>query len=335
MHTLEMNTQSLHYWGVVSTRGGRQVANSADRPRAFQPAPPDKEPTLSTEQTFTATTAGRIWADVISNVGTVDVTVDPHLEHAEITVRTNSDEGPIADAVRSTTVREHVSNGLNVFEVRVPKADGGGTTMQIGGSHFSFSGNSGVSIGGGNFGVINTGEMTGAVISGGDIWVGGRQVVSDGRVVAEQGTVVGGPGVGTIAIEVKVPTLSSVRLETTSADLRVLRGDLQFLDVRSISGDVEAKGVHTLRGNTTSGDFEVESIDARVDVNSVSGDLEIGAYNGSDFRASTVSGDISVTATPAATGSIDASTVSGNVTTRNVAQLHERVSTISGRHRRR
>ncbi|MFE0201069.1 hypothetical protein ACFW0I_35770 [[Kitasatospora] papulosa] len=134
---------------------------------------------MSTEQTFTATNAGQIWADVISHVGTVNVTVDPSLTHAEITVRTGSDEGPIAEAVRNTTVREHVSNGINVFEVRVPKVNGGaGTVMQIGGSTFSFSGGSGIQVGGNNFGVINTGEMTGAVISGGDIWVGGQKVVA-------------------------------------------------------------------------------------------------------------------------------------------------------------
>ncbi|MEU4128651.1 S1 family peptidase [Streptomyces wuyuanensis] len=85
----------------IATRGGRQVANSAGRPGPSNPHHPTREPTLSTEQTFTATTAGQIWADVISHVGTVSVTVDPSLTHAEITVRTGSDEGPIAEAVRN------------------------------------------------------------------------------------------------------------------------------------------------------------------------------------------------------------------------------------------
>ncbi|MGP4001533.1 DUF4097 family beta strand repeat-containing protein [Streptomyces sp. 8N706] len=287
---------------------------------------------MSTEQTFTATNAGQIWADVISHVGTVNVTDDPSLTHAEITVRTGSDEGTIADAVRNTTVREHVSNGINVFEVRVPKVNGGaGTVMQIGGSTFSFSGGStGV---GQNFGVVS-GSVTGMTISNGDVIIGGRKVVENGRVVAEQGTVVIGAGTGTIVVDVKVPDLSSVRLETTSADLRV-RGDLQVLDIRSVSGDVEAEGVHTLRGNTTSGDVEAERVEARVDVNSVSGDIEIGAYNGSEFRAITVSGDIEVSATPAASGFFTATTVSGDVSTRGAEHLQPRVSTISGKIRRR
>ncbi|NUP81051.1 MAG: DUF4097 family beta strand repeat protein [Nonomuraea sp.] len=286
---------------------------------------------MSTSQTFTATAAGAVWTDVISHVGAVNVTVDRSLKHAVITVSTGDDEGPLADAVRGTTKRESKYQNLDCVTIRVPEVQG--STMTMGNSTFRFSGGSMVV--GQNFGVVNTGSMTGMTISNGDIIIGGRKVVENGRVVAEQGTVVSGSGMGTITVDVKLPSdLSSVRLETTSADLNV-DSDLQVLDVHSVSGDVEAKGVHTLRGNTTSGDFEVERVDARVDVTSVSGDIEIGAYSGSEFRANTVSGDVHVSATPAASGSIDANTVSGDVTTRGTSQLHERVRTVSGRHRRR
>ncbi|MGY3685111.1 DUF4097 family beta strand repeat-containing protein [Streptomyces sp. TE33382] len=286
---------------------------------------------MSAKQTFTATTSGRIWADVISQTGTVNVTVDPTLKNALITVSTPDTEGPVADAVRNTTSREHVSNGLNVLEVRVPKIPG--NTVQMGNSSFNFSG--GNMVVSQNYGVV-TGSVTGMTISNGDVYVGGRKVVENGRVVAEQGTVVGGAGgSGRITIDVRVPDLSSVRLDTTSGDLQVLQGDLQVLDVRSVSGDVEAKGVHTLRGNLTSGDVEVERVEARVDIASVSGDIEIGAYNGSELRATSVSGDITVSATPAATGSFTASTVSGDVTTRGAEHLSPRVSTVSGRVRPR
>ncbi|MFE4019304.1 DUF4097 family beta strand repeat-containing protein [Streptomyces sp. NPDC059101] len=284
---------------------------------------------MSTSQTFTATAAGAIWTDVISPIGTVNVAVDPTLKHAVITVSTGDDEGPLADAVRGATKHESRYQNLDCLTVRVPEVEG--NTMTMGNSTFRFSGGSMVV--GQNFGVVR-GSVTGMTISNGDVIIGGRKVVSNGCVVAERGTVVSGGGMSTLTVDVKLPSdQSSVRLDTTSADLTV-RGDLQVLDVRSISGDVRASGVHTLRGNTTSGDVEVDRVDARVDVTSVSGDIEIGAYNGSEFRATSVSGDVDVSATPAATGSIDANSVSGDVITRGTRQLHERVRTVSGRHRR-
>ncbi|MFE6270473.1 DUF4097 family beta strand repeat-containing protein [Streptomyces goshikiensis] len=284
---------------------------------------------MTTSQTFTATAAGPLWTDVISHVGTVTVTIDPTLTNAVVTVSTGDDDGPIADAVRGTTTQESTHQALNCLTICVPEVEGNTMT---GNSTFRFNGNS-VMVGQ-NFGVIH-GSVTGMTISNGDITIGGRKVVSNGRVVAEQGTVVSGGGMGTITVDVRLPSeMSSVRLETTSADLTV-HGDLQVLDVTSVSGDVKARGVHTLRGNTTSGHFEVDRVDARLDITSVSGDIEIGAYNGSEFRAQTVSGDVHVSATPAATGSIDATTVSGDVTTRGTSHLHERVRTATSKRRSR
>ncbi|MFC5230016.1 DUF4097 family beta strand repeat-containing protein, partial [Streptomyces fimbriatus] len=262
---------------------------------------------MSTEKTFTASTAGRIFADLISKVGTVNVYVDAALKTAEITVRTSDNEGPLADAVNGATHREYDYNGTRVLEVHVPEVEGGvfgGTNVvQIGGSRFSFNG-----------GVINTGSMTGVTISNGDVWVGGQRVVSNGRVVAEQGAVVGGSGSGTITADVKVPSLSSFRLDTTSADLTVHGGDLQVLEVRSVSGDVDATAAHTLRANMTSGDLNISRVEGRADLQSVSGDIEIGLYRGSDFRANAVSGDIEVRVHEEARGEFSASTVSGDVT---------------------
>jgi hypothetical protein len=279
---------------------------------------------LSTEKTFTATTAGALFVDVISGIGTVNVTVDRTLKNAQITVRTTDDEGPIADAVRDTKSDERTSNGLNVLEVRVPQINGGGTfigggsfsttTMSVGGRSFTFTGSGGVSM------------------VGGDIYMGGKKIVENGRVIAEQGTVVG--GTGTITIDVRIPELSSVRLDTTSADLNV-NGDLQVLDVRSISGDVHADGVHTLRTDMTSGDVRVRKVDARVDAHSVSGDVDIKTYTGSDLRVNAVSGDVDIEVTPAATGPFDVSTVSGDINVPGTEHLRPRLSSVSGRVRPR
>jgi hypothetical protein len=313
-----MQTRSLH---TLITASEKDSGNDSGKPQ--------REPTLSTEKTFTATTAGRIFADLISHVGTVNVFVEPSLKNAEITVRTSDNEGPLADAVNGTTHREYDYNGTNVLEVRVPRVEGGvfggGTNVvQIGGSRFSFNG-----------GVINTGTMTGVTISNGDVWVGGQRVVSNGRVVAEQGAVVGGSGTGTITVDVKVPSLSSFRLDTTSADLTVHGGDLQILEVKSVSGDVDATAAHTLRANMTSGDLNISRVEGRADLHSVSGDIEIGLYRGSEFRANAVSGDIDVRVHQEATGEFSASTVSGDVTTTGADHLRPRVSTVSGKHRRR
>ncbi|MGW7268273.1 DUF4097 family beta strand repeat-containing protein [Streptomyces sp. NPDC054842] len=283
---------------------------------------------MSTEKTFTASTAGRIFADLISHIGAINVFVEPTRKNAQFIIRTGDNEGPLADAVNGTTHREYDYNGTHVLEVRVPQVEGAnfGSTnvVQIGGSRFSFSG-----------GVINTGSMTGVTISNGDVWVGGQRVVSNGRVVAEQGSVVGSGSTGTITVDVHVPSLSSFRLDTTSGDLTVHGGDLQALEVKSVSGDVDATAAHTLRATLTSGDLNISRVEGRADLNSVSGDIEIGLYRGSSFRANAVSGDIDVRVHEEATGIFDVSTVSGDVTTVGATHLNPRVSTFSGKHRRR
>ncbi|MFD5342313.1 DUF4097 family beta strand repeat-containing protein [Streptomyces anulatus] len=286
---------------------------------------------MTTSQTFTATAAGAVWADIISPVGAVTVTVDPALTHAVITVSTTDDEGPLAEAVANATHREHPYRGMECIRVDIPEPRGA-TAVGGGGSRYHFS--VGRTVVAQHIGTVK-GSVTGMVVSNGDIVIGGRKIVSNGRVVAPEGTVVQGGVAGTINVDVRLPSdRSSVRLETASADLTV-RGDLQILDVHSVSGDVLAEGVDTLRVATTSGDAEAQRVDCRVDVSTVSGDVHIGAYSGSEFRINSVSGDILVSATPAADGEMDISTVSGDITTRGTVELDERVSTALGDHYRR
>lgn len=279
-----------------------------------------------TEKTFTASAALPTVADITSHVGQVTVTVNPHLKTAQVKVHTADTEGPFADAVNNTTITEQNAGSETRVRINVPKVNGGGTNVvQVGRSRFSF---------GGNYGVINTGSMTGVTISDGDIWMGGQQIVSGGRVVAEQGAVVSGGGFGTITVEVQLPANSSIDLQTTSADLNIT-GDLNDLRFHTVSGDIDAQGVRTLSGNTTSGDIEVERLGVSASVSSVSGDVEVGSYSGTSFSANTVSGDIELTATPAATGAVNVSSVSGDVTTRGAGHLNVRPSTVSGRVRNR
>lgn len=277
---------------------------------------------MSTQQTFTAKHDGPVFADLTSHTGTVTVTVDPTLIHAQVTVSTPDDQGPAADAVRNTTFGEYTS-GEHAIALDVPRTSGGSngavqSVVSIGGSCFEF-----------NSGVVNTGTITGAVISNGDVWVGGQQVVAGGRVVAQAGTVVSG-GTGRVTLDVRVPANSSVYLKTTSADLNV-RGDLQRLSVKSVSGDIQATGVHTIAVTTTSGAVEIERIETHADIVTVSGRIEVGAYNGSQLHARTVSGDIRISATPAATpaSTLTAETVSGDITLRGTDRLNPHTRTIS------
>lgn len=264
-----------------------------------------------TEQTFTTTTTGALTAEVISHIGQITVRVDRAAKHATATVRTTDTEGPAADAVREATLEERGGT----LRVRVPQIDGGiHNQVNIGGNSISFNGG------------------VGTVISGGDIYVAGRRIVSNGRVVAQQGTVIGGSGSGSVTVLLTLPPSSSLRVTTTSADLEIL-GGLKALDVHSVSGDVQAQDVHDLIGQNTSGDIEVERVTGFVSINTISGDTEIGAYGGGGFRANSVSGDILVSATPDASGEVTVNTVSGDINTRGVGHLDVRSGTVSGKER--
>ncbi|MBL1086798.1 DUF4097 family beta strand repeat protein [Streptomyces actinomycinicus] len=280
-----------------------------------------------TEKTFTASAALPAVADITSHVGQVIVTVNPQLTTAQVKVHTADAEGPLADAVNNTTITEQNVGRESRLRISVPKVDGGisgaSTVVQVGGSRFSFNG-----------GIVNTGSMTGVTMSGGDIWVGGQKIVSGGRVVAEQGAVVSGSGVGTITVEVQLPSYSSVDLTTTSADLNIA-GALNELRFHTVSGDVNAQGVRVLSGNTTSGDIAARYVSESLSVSSVSGDIEVESYSGTSFSANTVSGDIELAATLSATGAVNVSSVSGDVTTRGAGHLDLRPSTVSGRVRNR
>ncbi|MFJ9188457.1 DUF4097 family beta strand repeat-containing protein [Streptomyces anulatus] len=290
---------------------------------------------MTTTRTFTAGANGAVWADITSPVGAVTVTVDPTITRAVITLSTAQDEGPLAEAVAAVTHREHAYRGMQCIRVDVPQARTEDAPAFHGGSGstYNFGRNSVLTQ---HFGTIN-GSVTGMTMDNGDISIGGRKIVSGGRVVVPEGTRVhgGGTDCGSITVAVRLPSpMSSLRLETTSADLTV-HGDLQTLDVRSVSGDIRAQGIHTLYLATTSGDTEVEQIDARTEIATVSGDVLIGAYSGTTCKISSVSGDIALTATPAADGDIVIGTVSGDIDTRHTARLHERISTVSGDHHRR
>lgn len=288
-------------------------------------------------KTFTATRTGYVFAEIISHTGAVNVTVDPSIKQAEFTISTPDSEGPAADAVRGATFREMGKAGQEQAILEIPKTGGinfGGVynTGRMSNVQNVVSGNSGstVQINGMTFsGTIDSG----VTMVGNDIYIGGRKVVSDGRVIAQQGTAVSG-GTGRIMVEIRLPQHSGLRLSTTSARLRV-RGDIQTLDVNTTSGDVQAEGVHTLYAHSVSGDIEAERVETRLDAQTTSGDIEIGAYNGGSLHATSVSGDVTISATPAAHDMASVRTVSGGIRLRGCEHLAVRTNTVSGDVRRR
>ncbi|MFJ6444955.1 hypothetical protein ACIQMU_31565, partial [Streptomyces sp. NPDC091649] len=272
-------------------------ADLAQEPKGAHSTPTKEHTALTTTRTFTATADGAVWAGIISPVGAVTVTVDPTITHAVITLSTAQDEVPLAEAVAAATHRERPYRRMQCIRVDVPEARAEDRPAFHGGSGstYNFGRDSVLTQ---HFGTIN-GSVTGMTMDNGEISIGGRKIVSGGRVVVTEGARVrsGGTDCGSINVAVQLPSSTScLRLGTTSADLTV-HGDRQIPGVRSVSGEVRAQGAGTLYLATTSGDTEVEQVGERAEVSTVSGDALIGAYSGTTCKISSVSGDVTLTAT--------------------------------------
>ncbi|WP_331726573.1 DUF4097 family beta strand repeat-containing protein [Streptomyces uncialis] len=275
---------------------------------------------MSSEKTHVMTTAGAVELDLSVPHGAVSVTVDPHADHGQVRVHTTATEGPAADAVTETHFTEH-GNKLTVSVPDGPasgSSGGGSTTVQIGGSTFSFGG-----------GVLDTGTMPGLTVSDGDIWIGGRHVVANGRVVAAQGAKVGG-ATGTITVDVILPAGSSLTVSTKNAGTTV-HGDLEAIRFDARNGSLRAGGVKVLEADTHNGSVLVDRVEEELEVSTHNGSITIGAYNGRRGSARTHNGDVTISATPASTGKLTARTHNGSVRVRGAGHLDVRTATHNGR----
>lgn len=136
--------------------------------------------------------------------------------------------------------------------------------------------------------------------------------IVNGQVISGGGTVI--VGSSPITVDAIVPPGSSLIGETTSADV-VVEGDARKVDVRTVSGDVDIEGVVSAQAQTTSGDIRVERLAGAGSLRTVSGDVSVTAVAGaSRLSASTVSGDI--TTRGARIQVVDARSVSGRVRNR-------------------
>ena len=147
---------------------------------------------------------------------------------------------------------------------------------------------------------ITTPDGTAADIStaSGDITV----VVATGRTV-----------VSTASGDVRVGVASALTVKSASGDVRVDRvtGDVSL---KTASGDLVAAAVGgRLESSTASGDVRVEEVLGNARISTASGDIRIARFEGTDFAANTVSGDVSLGIPSGRAVDLDVKTLSGNV----------------------
>ena len=132
-------------------------------------------------------------------------------------------------------------------------------------------------------------------------------------------------------LEIKVPTASTLDVETVSADITAEKvsgalkletvsgsvtagGDPAKFDARSVSGDVEITAASAPgRAKSVSGDVTLKGVAGAVEAGSVSGKVLVTGGEVSGVELETTSGDIRFAAGLAKNARLDAKTVSGEV----------------------
>jgi DUF4097 and DUF4098 domain-containing protein YvlB len=161
-----------------------------------------------------------------------------------------------------------------------------------------------------------------------------------------------------VLLRVHCPEGASLHARSASADVQVrgriaeafvksASGDVATDDVsgelwvQTASGDVHVGHVGRLTVNAVSGDVHVREVDGAVKARSVSGDVHVAAVGAGDVDVQAVSGDVEVGVRPGSLVHVDASTLSGD--TRSELDLGEepaeqedgprvdlRIKTVSG-----
>lgn len=118
-------------------------------------------------------------------------------------------------------------------------------------------------------------------------------------------------GVKTASGDVALEDVGTLEVDGASGDIRV-RGVEGAMKVRTASGDVSARTVGGLLAvNVVSGDVSVGEARAGLAVTTVSGDVRVDAVGGGGISVQSVSGDVHLGVAPGERLYIDASSVSG------------------------
>jgi DUF4097 and DUF4098 domain-containing protein YvlB len=130
-------------------------------------------------------------------------------------------------------------------------------------------------------------------------------------------------GRGASDIEVTLPARKTVNVRTTSADAQVDGVD-GVVDVRTVSGNARVGGTpREVSTSTRSGNVQVQANTARVSANTVSGNVRVAGTVREAVEVNSVSGDLEI---DAAAREVRVNTVSGDASVRN---LTGRVSMVS------
>ena len=246
-------------------------------------------------------------------VGHAHVTVTPDTDRIQVTLSTPDDTGPAATAIADTG--ESLTAGR--YTVRVPDiaadiiSSGGHNRVvtNVGGMVFN-------SFHGGNVRVVRSAHVVNGVYIDGDslAWGQSPQTVSASPINAE----------------VVLPVGTALTVSGTSV-VATVSGHLTAIQFGAVSGSVRADSVGELAIDTTSGSVEVQAVFGSMVVRTVSGSVNIGSYQGSDACIRTVSGNVHLSAGRDARGTLNASSVSGDMLLRGTAQLQVLASTTTGR----
>jgi hypothetical protein len=234
-----------------------------------------------TSELITSHAKGPVLLALTVPLGTVRVIVEDR-DHAEVTIQSDTEDGPFADAVRDAA--RSAQQGQDAegawMNITVPDIAGGGATTVItgrGGSTVINNVAGGVTVIGHSqtFGNVSVGSsFVGATISGGNIVIGGS-----GSVTA-----------GTLDAIARLPLGSSLKVNAGLAQVECA-GTLDRLDFRATGGDLDVAEAYAVRAQASSGTIRIGAA-ARVEARTSSGDIRI--RKTADVTASASSGDITV-----------------------------------------
>lgn len=186
--------------------------------------------------------------------------------------------------------------------LELPKGSGGATTVVSGNTTFVNGG--GVFIQAGNISGFASGDVT--VISG-----GGQVHVTDQQV----------------HVSIRVPRGTNLHSTLTAGALTTTHAQLGSVHHQSKSADALIGSVREVSADTVSGDVSVRTVQTLATVRTVSGDIDITGGTRVDLQS--VSGDIDFVATRDCR--LDSRTTSGDITIRRSGHLVDsRTRTVSG-----
>ena len=251
---------------------------------------------MTTIREFTTTNPGPVHLSLKQKSGKVSIAVDATAYLARVTVSTDADDGPGAEAVEQAKISE-IGQHLAV------------AVLVKGGS-------GGVMITGNNYSSINFSGGSGRVIING---VDVTDMVNGGTAGKSS----------TVTTHITLPLGSEVHMEAGTADVTI-KGALRVLDYSGTSGTLAADEVGDCTVDLSSGTAQVRQVTKRLDVNLSSGEFTLTAYDGSDARLHASSGNLRLHASKSSSGRLNVGVSSGNATITGAGHLDVRKRCSSG-----